>query len=179
MKPNQSQPQPSLTYDFYNTPWGRGLTAASVSSVVRVYLPSEPEEKLLERMRKDLDGSSLTEGGPISRKMADELERYFRGEKIRFSCPLDLESLTPFQRRVATAASEIPYGSVDTYGGLARKAGSPRAFRAAGQVMARNNLPIVIPCHRVLGQGGLLGGFSSGLEWKVRLLEMERGSASP
>ncbi len=91
--------------------------------------------------------------------------------------PLDLSRCTPFQRRVLQACREIPYGQVRTYAELAVAAGSPRAARAVGNVMARNRLPLLIPCHRVVASQGGLGGFSarSGLSMKRRLLQMEAG----
>ncbi|MCC6485853.1 MAG: methylated-DNA--[protein]-cysteine S-methyltransferase [Armatimonadetes bacterium] len=174
MNTSQNPSHPDFTYSFYDTPWGRGLAAAdSTNRAVRIYLPAEPEERLFARLVSELATSDVVEGGPVCDAMAEELTRYFNGEKVAFSSPLNLDNLTAFQRRVATATAEIPYGSVDTYGHLAQKAGSPLAFRAVGQVMAKNNLPIVIPCHRVMGHSGGLGGFACGLEWKVRLLELE------
>jgi methylated-DNA-[protein]-cysteine S-methyltransferase len=89
--------------------------------------------------------------------------------------PLDLSDLTDFQRRVSLACRAIPWGETVTYGQLAARVGSPRAARAVGGVMARNRLPIVIPCHRVLGTARRLGGYSAvgGLDMKRRLLNLE------
>ena len=89
--------------------------------------------------------------------------------------PVDLRGKTNFQRRVLQACRRIPYGRTSTYVQLARRVRSPLAARAVGQVMARNPVPLIIPCHRVLGSGGRLGGFSapSGLAMKKRLLDME------
>jgi methylated-DNA-[protein]-cysteine S-methyltransferase len=88
---------------------------------------------------------------------------------------LDLTELTDFQRRVSLACRQIAWGNTCTYGELATRIGSPRAARAVGSVMARNRLPIVIPCHRVLGTAGRLGGYSApgGLDTKRRLLQLE------
>ena len=83
--------------------------------------------------------------------------------------------MTQFTRRVLTATAEIPYGSVSTYREVAAAAGSPRGFRAAGNALGSNPLPIVIPCHRVLHSGGGLGGYTGGLERKQALLGIERG----
>jgi methylated-DNA-[protein]-cysteine S-methyltransferase len=94
-------------------------------------------------------------------------------EGRRFTVPLDLSGLSPFHRRVLQATRRIPYGRTATYRDLARRVGRPRAARAVGQAMARNPVPLVIPCHRVVAAGGGLGGFSGGLDLKRRLLALE------
>lgn len=101
-----------------------------------------------------------------------ELEAYTRGELSAFTVPVDLAGRTAFQQRVLKACRRIPYGAMATYGDLARQVGSPGAARAVGQVMAHNPVPLVIPCHRVVGRGGLTG-FGGGLPLKERLLLLE------
>lgn len=101
---------------------------------------------------------------------------YVAGHRDDFrDVPLDLTDLTDFQRRVSLACRAIPWGQTVTYGQLAPRVGSPGGARAVGGVMARNRLPIVIPCHRVLGTSGKLGGYSAagGLDMKRRLLRLE------
>lgn len=85
----------------------------------------------------------------------------------------DLFFLTAFQQKILNATCLIPWGEIRTYGWVAQKAGSPRGFRAAGQALNRNPIPIFIPCHRVIASGNKLGGYGSGLDWKIRLLENE------
>ncbi len=106
---------------------------------------------------------------------ARQLADYFGARKVCFTAPLDLTPLTPFARRVLTALAHLPHGQTITYSQLAAQAGSPKAARAVGTVLARNPLPIVIPCHRVLTAAGTLGGFSApaGTTLKQRLLDME------
>jgi methylated-DNA-[protein]-cysteine S-methyltransferase len=104
------------------------------------------------------------------------LRAYCDGRSDSFlDIPLDLTGLTDFQRRVTLACRQVSWGNTCTYGDLAARIGSPRAARAAGSVMARNRLPIVIPCHRVLGTARRLGGYSApgGLDMKRRLLHLE------
>lgn len=106
-----------------------------------------------------------------------KLKRYCSGEKVSLSdVPLDWSSFTPFQQKVLRAAAQIPYGSADTYGGLARKIGSPRSARAVGNALAGNPFPLFIPCHRIIKSDGSVGGFSaiSGTKLKKRLLHAER-----
>jgi methylated-DNA-[protein]-cysteine S-methyltransferase len=97
---------------------------------------------------------------------------YFRGTGPCPNVPVDLAGVAGFTRRVLNAARAIPPGTTVTYGELARRAGSPRACRAAGQVMARNPIPLVIPCHRVVAAVGP-GGYAGGLAMKARLLALE------
>ncbi len=106
---------------------------------------------------------------------AAQLTDYFLSRKVRFTAPLDLTSLTPFAREVLTALSHLPYGRTMSYGQLAKRVGSPAAARAVGSVLARNPIPLVIPCHRVLTRTGALGGFSApaGSNLKQQLLLME------
>jgi methylated-DNA-[protein]-cysteine S-methyltransferase len=89
--------------------------------------------------------------------------------------PVNLADLSPFQSKIVRACRKIGRGRMRTYGDLAAAAGSPGAARAAGSVMAKNRLPIIIPCHRVVGSGGSLGGFSAptGLDLKRRMLALE------
>lgn len=108
--------------------------------------------------------------------LARALTDYAEGRNVSFtSVQLDLTGLTPFQRRVLAVCRRIPRGSVVTYRQLAAAAGSPGAARAAGQCMAKNRFPLIVPCHRVVGSRGALGGFSApqGLAMKRRLLAME------
>lgn len=105
--------------------------------------------------------------------LKDQLRRYYVGEPVTFSAELDLEGYTPFERRVWSVTSHIPYGQTRPYSWVAKEAGSPRAYRAVGAALAKNPIPIVIPCHRVLRKDGTLGGYGGGLDMKRRLLEME------
>jgi methylated-DNA-[protein]-cysteine S-methyltransferase len=114
--------------------------------------------------------------------LQQQLIDYFEGQPVRFQAPLDLTCLTVFQRRVLTACSRLDYGETTTYGELARRIGQPRAARAVGGALARNPIPIVIPCHRVLAGDGSLGGFTSemGVDLKRDLLALEvAGSGRP
>ncbi len=102
----------------------------------------------------------------------DELDRYFAGERLEFTTPLDLVG-TPFQRRVWRALTKIPYGETLSYADVAAKVRCRRGVRAVGQAVGRNPVPIVVPCHRVIGKDRRLTGFSGGLTNKVLLLELE------
>ena len=108
--------------------------------------------------------------------LVSRLEGYAAGDEVTFDdVPVDLSHLTAFQQKVVRACRRISRGKTRTYGELAAAAGSPGASRAVGSVMANNRLPIVIPCHRVVGAGGSIGGFSApdGLDMKRRMLALE------
>ncbi len=111
---------------------------------------------------------------------ARELTLYFEGRLRRFTVPVDLSGQgTDFQRRVWRVLQGIPYGSVVSYACVASRVGMPRGARAVGGAVGRNPLPVIIPCHRVVGSEGRLTGFSSGLDLKVLLLELEGVLLSP
>lgn len=107
----------------------------------------------------------------------DQLHEYLRGERREFDLDLDLRG-TPFQRRVWSELLKIPYGETVAYGDIAARVGNVNALRAVGQAVGANPIPIVIPCHRVVGKDGRLVGFGGGLPLKERLLYLERGSLS-
>ncbi len=106
--------------------------------------------------------------------LAKDLKRYFDGEDVDFmEYDVDLSGYTPFEVQVLQATRKIPYGKVRTYRELAEEIGKPRGYRAVAYTLSKNRSCVLIPCHRVVGSGGDLGGFSSGIEWKVNLLKLE------
>jgi O-6-methylguanine DNA methyltransferase len=136
------------------TPWGP--------------LVVEIGERGVRRVRFD-GPSSPSLHGPC----ADALRAYVAGRPIPEDLPVDLDGLPPFTRRVLDACRQIPYGQTMTYAQLATALGQPNAARAVGGALARNPLPVIIPCHRVLGSNGSLTGFLGGLAWKRALLAHE------
>ena len=128
-------------------------------------------EQEFESFKKKINGSTLTMGGEAFRS-AREIELYLSGELRNFQSRLDLTSGTSFQKSVWKELIGIPYGKVNTYKELARNIGNPNAFRAVGNAVGSNPIPIIIPCHRVVASNGL-GGYSSGLKIKRMLLKLE------
>lgn len=110
----------------------------------------------------------------------EQLQEYFRAERQVFSLTLDFGALPPFTRQVLLFLSEVPFGRTITYGELAACCGRPGAARAVGRAMAVNPLPIIVPCHRVVGAGGRLTGYSGGegIATKILLLDFERQQTS-
>ena len=120
-------------------------------------------------------GNARRSDNPVLRASATQLEEYFAGTRRTFDLPLDLRG-TPFQLRAWSALAEIPYGTTVSYGEQARRLGVPTAVRAIGAANGSNPLPIVLPCHRVIGANGALTGYGGGLDIKRWLLAHERGS---
>lgn len=153
--------------------------AWSEAGLKALVLPQGSPEAALEKLAVELLilPSSLSAPSPaqgLAQTLVDEIERYFRGEKVLFSTLIDWSGYTPFQRRVLEITRAIPHGEVHSYGQVALESGSPRGARAVGGVMRANRTPLVIPCHRVLAAGGSLGGFGGGLEMKKYLLKLEK-----
>ncbi len=103
-----------------------------------------------------------------------QLREYFDGARREFDLPLDLRG-TPFQLQVWNALTKIPHGETRTYAQIASQIGRPKATRAVGSANGKNPVPIIVPCHRVIATGGGLGGYSAGLDFKRRLLALEKG----
>ncbi len=124
-----------------------------------------------------IDGEPA-DSAPITVEAARQLRAYFAGDLRRFELPLDLRG-TPFQLRVWEALLDIPYGETRSYLQIAQAIGSPLAVRAVGAANGTNPIPIVVPCHRVIGSSGKLVGYGGGLPLKKRLLELEGARALP
>jgi methylated-DNA-[protein]-cysteine S-methyltransferase len=126
----------------------------------------------------DLDTAKLDPSHPILREAERQLNEYFAGARTEFDLPLEPRG-SEFQTRVWCALREIPFGETRSYLDLAQMIGAPKACRAVGAANGKNPLPIVIPCHRVIGKDGTLTGFGGGLENKATLLALEaRGATS-
>ena len=149
------------------------------SMVLQLSLSHTTRKNAKDALRRAVAGSNpyeISEAPLAMRRLVTQLLAYTQGVPQRFdSVQIDADALTPFARRVMQACRKIPYGHSITYGGLARRAGSPGAARAVGSVMAKNRFPLIVPCHRGVAAGGRLGGFSAagGRSLKRRLLQLE------
>ncbi len=119
----------------------------------------------------DLEINGLNKKTTLIAKTIDELEEYFKGLRTRFDIPVKLNG-TEFQKMVWQEMMNVPYGSVLSYGELAKKVNNPKAVRAIGSVCHNNKILIIIPCHRVVAKNSI-GGFGCGIEMKIKLLELE------
>lgn len=158
-----------VAYAEIDSPAGRLVVAATPEGLVRVGFPEEPLEHLLQELADAVSPRVLEDPRPLER-VRRELDEYFEGRRRTFACALDWR-LAPagFGRKVLEQTARIPYGAVSTYGEVARRAGSPRAARAAGNALHDNPIPIVVPCHRVVPAGGGIGRYG-GSEWRKALL---------
>ena len=164
-----------LHYDIFETHEGWVGVLASSTGLKRTTLPEHTPYLCAEKLQPELDTAEEAPEKFIN--LRSKIKRCLTGAEVDFSDQrLDFSSSTPFLRAVWKACMAIPAGQTRSYKWLAEEAGHPNASRAAGQAMARNRLPIVIPCHRVIRSDGSLGGYGRGqnrLGLKYRLLAME------
>ena len=165
-----------VAYRTLESPLGTLLVAGTPRGLLRVALPCESPQQVLAALAESVGPRILLAPRSLDRA-ARELDRYFAGELQSFSIDLDLRLAWGFRRAALERLREVPYGQTISYSALAGACGRPRAARAVGSACARNPLPIVIPCHRVLRSDGSLGGYAGGLETKRALLSLERRSA--
>jgi methylated-DNA-[protein]-cysteine S-methyltransferase len=165
-----------LSFAVFDTELGTCGIAWSGRGIARVQLP----DRTMASLRAQLSRSGRedkTASQKFVRQAIEKLRKHLAGQPQDFSeIPLDMTAVPEFHQKVYRALRNIPAGHITTYGDLAELAGSPRAARAVGRAMSTNPIPILIPCHRVLGAAGKLGGFSSfgGVETKITLLDLEQ-----
>ena len=153
-----------MYYCYLDTPIGELLLAGDDDALTLVSFPEGS-------MRRDPEPDWIYKEKPFA-EARQQLEAYFSGERKEFDLPLHLTG-TAFQVRVLEELQRIPYGETASYGDIAKRIGRPKAMRAVGAANGRNPIPIVIPCHRVIGSSGDLTGFGGGLDTKAALLRLE------
>lgn len=158
-------------YDVIDSPIGPLLVAATPRGLARIFFDAEPELHL-DRLARSFGPRVLRSSASVD-DAHRQLDEYFAGSRSAFALDVDLRGAAPFARQVLDELVRVPYGQTTTYGTLATKVGVPRAARAVGTVMNRNPIPIVLPCHRVVGSTGSLTGYAGGLDVKERLLRLE------
>ena len=167
-------PQESIAWASIKTRVGTVRVAATPRGICKIALGKETAQDFFGWLERHV--------GPVSRKpersglvalALDQIAEYLSGQRREFDLPLDLRG-TDFQRRAWSAVSAIPYGETRTYAEVAAAIGKPQAVRAMGAANGANPLPLVVPCHRVLGSDGSLTGYGGGLDVKRQLLEMEK-----
>jgi methylated-DNA-[protein]-cysteine S-methyltransferase len=158
-------------FDVVDSPIGPLFVAASTRGLASISFDSDPEGQL-ERLAR-VAGPAILRSPRSVDAARRELDEYFGRRRRIFDLALDLRTLPPFTVSVLHQLARVPYGETTTYGALAAAVGRPRAARAVGTVMNRNRIPIVLPCHRVIGASGDLVGYAGGLDRKITLLELE------
>jgi methylated-DNA-[protein]-cysteine S-methyltransferase len=163
-----------IGFDVVETPIGPLLVASSPAGLAAISFDHDPDHHL-ERLAR-IAGPRVLRSARAIEPTRRELDEYFEGRRRAFDLALDLRALPAFTVAVLEQLSRVPFGETTTYGELAARVGHPRAARAVGTVMNRNRIPIVLPCHRVVGSTGSLVGYAGGLDVKARLLELEGAS---
>jgi methylated-DNA-[protein]-cysteine S-methyltransferase len=162
-----------VAFERHETPLGTIVVGATGDGLVRIGLPAEEEDAVLQDLADRVSGRVLRAPRASLARTRTQLDEYFARRRRTFDVPLDWRLAHGFRREVLRATAEIPYGETASYRDVATTAGSPNAVRAAGTALATNPLPIVVPCHRVLRTGGELGSYRGGPEAKAALLELE------
>ncbi len=163
-----------VAYDLVDSPVGSLLVAVTEAGLCSISFDPEPEREL-DWLARRFGARVLRAPRPVA-AASRELGEYFAGSRRSFDLTVDLSPMPSFQRSVLVELARVPYGETATYGLLAERVGRARAARAVGGALNRNPIPIVLPCHRVLGAGGQLVGYAGGLERKRTLLELEGAS---
>lgn len=154
-------------YTRMESPVGELLLTADDKALTGIYFEGGHD-------RPAVDGESEERANhPVLKAARRQLEEYFAGRRKTFELPLAPQG-TAFQRRVWKALASIPYGETQSYGEIARRIGSPKAVRAVGAANGANPIPVVLPCHRVIGANGSLTGYGGGLPRKQKLLALEQ-----
>jgi len=151
---------------------GRIYVASTEKGVCKISMPNENRKDFFDWLKKHFETEMVTDNRVRNKSVIDQLSRYFNGRLARFTCSVDLIG-TPFQIRVWKEISKIEYGSTITYKHLAKRVHAPKAFQAVGRANGSNPLPIIIPCHRVIGSDGSLVGYAYGVKAKEFLLRLE------
>lgn len=158
-----------LNYSLIKFDFGIVGVVYSKNGIRKITLPEKSEEKVLQKIKKEK--VYRKDNAKILKVLKNQLQRYFRGENVKFSIPLDLEGKSEFQKKVYKNVLKIPYGKISTYKEIAKNLNT--SPRAVGQALKKNTLPLLIPCHRVIGEDCSYRGFSEGISWKRKLLKIE------
>jgi methylated-DNA-[protein]-cysteine S-methyltransferase len=158
-------------FDVLESDIGPLLVAATARGVLRITFGADADEQLEHIAR--LAGTRVLRAPRLVDPARRELDEYFTRRRRAFDVAVDLRGQGGFALRVLDELAHVPFGETATYGELAARAGSPKAARAVGMVMNRNPVPIVLPCHRIVGANGSLTGYAGGLHVKEHLLRHE------
>lgn len=163
---------PKVYCTSFDSKIGTIYVASTDRGICKVCIPKETKKDFFAWLMTHFNEEDVVENKSRNKEVIDQLIRYFNGKLARFSTPLDLRG-TSFQLRVWKELKNIPYGSTISYKQLARRVGVPRGFQAVGNANGNNPIPIIIPCHRVIGTDGSLTGYAAGIKTKEFLLRAE------
>ena len=162
----------TVYYSRFNSSLLKNVFVASTERGVCMVDFLKTEKVFLSRLKERFPGK-IVRDHQKNKDFLDQLRKYLKGELQRFDCKLDFRG-TPFQKRVWSALTKIPYGQTRSYKEIAQAIGHPKAFRAVGNANGQNSIPLIIPCHRVIESNGRLGGFGHGVKVKKQLLDFEK-----
>ncbi len=151
---------------------GHIYIASTDEGLCRVSIPKETKKDFFNWLNAHFEIDAVLENKSRNKEYIEQINRYLNGKLVQFTFPLDLKG-TPFQSRVWKELSKIPYGTTISYRQLAKKVGVPKGFQAVGRANGANPVPIVVPCHRVIGSDGSLIGYAAGVKTKEFLLRLE------
>ncbi len=146
--------------------------ASTDRGVCKISLPKQTRRDFFRWLREHFADHEVGDSKSRNKEVIDQLNRYFNGKLAKFTCATDLMG-TPFQVRVWKELAKIPYGTTINYKQLAKRLGTRKSFQAVGRANAANPLPIIVPCHRVIGADGSLVGYSCGIKTKEFILKLE------
>jgi O-6-methylguanine DNA methyltransferase len=156
----------------FETRIGSVYIASTEKGVCKISIPRESKKEFIKWIKQYFDYDAVVENKSRNKETIDQVSRYFNGKLVSFTCDIDLRG-TPFQLRVWKEISKIPYGTVSAYKQIAKKVGVHSGYQAVGRAVGLNPLPIIIPCHRVMGTDGSLTGYAGGIKTKEFLLRLE------
>jgi O-6-methylguanine DNA methyltransferase len=162
-----------LFYTTLKTPIQSLLILSSEKGLVRIMFIDTKQELFLHKLKNEYTDITFVEDKSKNQTALDQLKEYFAGTRKNFTLPLDLRG-TPFQKQVWAALGQVPYGQTCSYGEIASRIGKPGSARAVGMANHNNPIPIVIPCHRIIGADGSLTGYGAGIHIKEKLLNLEK-----
>ena len=163
-------------YAIFLTAWGWVGFVVDQKGLRIFVLPEERKEDVLFKIKKELKCNNLFEDNRGWENLIQKVKEYYTGKKVDFiDYQLNLDNYTNFQKKILQTVKKIPYGEIRSYKEAAEAASYPRAYRAVGNTMRNNPLPLIIPCHRVIKSNGSLGGFSGkeGVVLKKKMIDLE------
>jgi O-6-methylguanine DNA methyltransferase len=160
-----------IYYTIIETFLGKWALVCNNKGLVKIYLPNEKIS--LNTLKRDFPNQELMEYRSKFDAIKNQLIEYFNGKRKNFDVEFDLET-SPFYEKVLNEVYKVPYGCTASYSFIANKFNNPKAVRAVGSANARNPIPIIIPCHRIISKSGGIGGYRGGLVMKEKLLRLEK-----
>ena len=166
-------PLQSLYYTTLNTPIQSLFIVSSEKGLIKIIFYNKSKSTPIPNLQKEYVESSLIANQTKNQIALEQLSEYFKGIRKKFSVPLDIQG-TSFQKLIWRTITQIPYGQTCSYGEIAKRIGKPKAARAVGMANHNNPIPIIIPCHRIIGSDGSLTGYAAGMSIKEKLLDFEK-----